>query len=341
MMKKEPILVFCQPNDRYFVFQVHLYIESCIQAGFKIENIHPLVYVPPGREGANKEWDKLMDVYPGLKVYFYNDKGCAKHLSVYIPVLRPHVLAQHFEAFPELENETIIYTDCDILWTRKPEIDHLYKGDTSYISNAKSYMNNDYFESKKNDVKPDKKEEYSKRNILKETANLIGLSAYYPINNNNNTGGVQYILKGVNADFWKKVEKDCIKIRTYLMDVNREFFESESKGFQSWCADLWAVLWNLWYFKKRVKVVDELNFAWATDSIDKIESVFIFHNAGVVSTNSDGINWFYKGKYHQGADPTIDPHLETVLNDPLSQKRCTWYYANKLKELKIKYNLEY
>lgn len=340
-MKKEPILMFANPLDKFFVWQCHLYIESCIQAGFKIENIHPLIYVPPGREEGKSEWEKLEDTYSGLKIYFYEDRGCVKHLPIYIPVLRPHVLAQHFEAFPELENEVIIYTDCDILWTRNPEIEHLYEEDICYISDAKSYMNHSYFESKKNDVLPEKKEEYLKRDILKETCNLIGLTKFYPVYNNDNTGGVQYILKGVNAEFWKKVEKDVISIRTYLMDINRQFFESENKGIQSWCADLWAVLWNLWYFKKRVKVVNELNFAWATDSIDKIDKVNIYHNAGVVSTNNGGVNWFYKGKYHQGADPTIDPHLDVVLNDPESQKRCTWYYANKLKQLKEKYNLNY
>lgn len=340
-MKKEPILIFAQPNDKFFIWQCHMYIESCIQAGFKVENIHPLVYVPPGREDLNKEWRKLKFIYPGLKIYFYGDKGASRHLPVYIPVLRPHVITQHFEAFPELENEVIIYTDCDILWTRKPEIEHLYEGDVCYLSDAKSYMNASYFDAKKNDVLPEKKEEYLERDILKETCNLIGLSSFYPTRNNNNTGGVQYILKGVNAEFWRKVEKDCILIRTYLMDINRKFFESENKGIQSWCADLWAVNWNLWYFKKRVNVVKELDFAWATDSIDKIERVFIFHNAGVVSPTNGGINWFYKGKYHSGGDPTIDPHLEVVLNDPESQKRCTWYYASKLKELKDKYNFNY
>lgn len=340
-MHKEPILIFANPNDEFFIWQCHLYIESCIRAGFKIENIHPLIYVPPGRESLNQKWQKLMDVYEGLKIYFYNDKGAAKHLGVYIPVLRPHVIAQHFEAFPELDKEVIIYTDCDILWTRKPDIEKFYDDDTSYISDAKSYMNADYFESKKNDVKAEKKEEYLKRDILKETCNLIGVSVNYPKLNNNNTGGVQYILKGTNVEFWKKVEKDVISIRTYLMDINRQFFESESKGIQSWCADLWAVLWNLWYFKKRVKVVKELNFAWATDSLEKLETVDIYHNAGVVSPNNGGINWFYKGKYHQGGDPTEDPHLQTVLNDPESRKRCTWYYASKLQELKIKYNLKY
>jgi hypothetical protein len=37
---------------------------------------------------------------------------------------------------------------------------------------------------------------------------------------------------------------DCILIRT-SWSVNREFFADENSGFQLWCADMWAVLWNL------------------------------------------------------------------------------------------------
>jgi hypothetical protein len=90
-----------------------------------------------------------------------------------------------------------------------------------------------------------------------------------------------------------------------------------------------------------VKVVEELNFTWATDPIERLEKTFIFHNAGIVSPHNGRYNCFYKGKYHGGIDPTADPHLDNVLNDEESKKYCTWFYANKLKELKTKYGLNY
>jgi len=340
-MKKEPILIFAQPNDSFFIWQCHLYIESCVNAGFKIENIHPLIYVPPGRENKNSEWEKLENTYKGLKIYFYEDKGIARHLSIYIPVLRPHVIAQHFEAFPELEKETIIYTDCDILWLKGLDIEKFYDDDVCYISNAQSYMNNSYFESKKRDILEEKKEEASTRDFLKEICDIAGIPKEIAVENNNNTGGVQYILKNVSSSFWKKVEVDTLNIRTHLLGVNKQFYKDENSGIQSWCADLWAVLFNLWYRDKKVKVVPEMDFAWSTDSIAKVDTCGILHNAGIVGTTQGTWPAFYKGKYHNGGDPTNDVHLNTVLTNEETKKHCNWYYANKLSELKMKYNLNY
>src|SRR6185436_9399581 len=149
-MSKKPILLTCQPDDDFWIWQNHLYIESCLKVGFNEEQLHILLYNPPWRP-INTNWDKLKEYYPKLNIYRYTDaeKGVSQHLGVYIPILRPHILWQHFEKFPELEKETIIYTDCDILWTNTKEISKLYEDETCYMSNASSYMNNTYFENKK------------------------------------------------------------------------------------------------------------------------------------------------------------------------------------------------
>jgi hypothetical protein len=101
------------------------------------------------------------------------------------------------------------------------------------------------------------------------------------------------------------------------------------------------VLWNLWVREKEVKIIDEMGFSWAPDPITKLETHPILHNAGIVSTFMDGHNCFYKAKYHQGADPSKDPHLDVVLSDEKSKPLCTWYYTNELKKLFNKYKLNY
>jgi hypothetical protein len=42
-----------------------------------------------------------------------------------------------------------------------------------------------------------------------------------------------------------------------------------------------------------------------------------------------------------GSDPTKDHHLTIVLNDEKAKQYCTWHYANELKKLSNKYNLNY
>ena len=339
-MKKDVILCTAQPTDSYFIWQNHMYIESCLEQGFKEEQIHILLYKPNGRD-YNYKWDELKVIYPKLNIFVYEDDGVQHLLPTYIPVLRPHIIWQHFKKFPELENKTIIYTDSDILWTDKLNISHLLEDDINYVSDAKSYLNHTYFQSKYKDVLPHKKEEANKRDFAKEICTIVGIDIQTIMNNDSNTGGVQYILKNITSDFWKKVEKDVISIRTHLQKINKEFFESEDKGYQSWCADLWAVQYNLWYYNKESKIAPELNFAWSTDPITKLDTTPILHNAGIVSENGNGYPAFYKGKYHLGLDPTKDSQLDVVLNNEKSKNYCTWYYANKLKQLSTKYNLNY
>ena len=340
-MREKPIVMIVQPTDVYFIWQVHLYVESCIENGFDEENIHVLLYCPKGRSISEK-WDELRRVYPKLNIFIYEDKGVGQYIGIYIPILRPHTLWQHFKAFPELEKKTIVYTDCDILWTEKLDIAKYYDNETCYISDAKSYLNVDYFNSKERDVLPEKLEEYKKRDVLKELCDIVGIDKQIVIDNNNNTGGVQYILKNVTAEFWKKVEKDVISIRVHLMNnINKQFFANENKGIQSWCADLWAVLYNLWYYKKDVQVVEEMEFAWASDPIGKLEKVGIFHNAGITTTTFAGSPAFYKGKYHMGSNPLNDPLIKQILEDEGSKKWCTWWYTEKLQKLHDKYKINY
>lgn len=336
----KPILITCQPTDSYFIWQNHLYIESCLEQGFTEEQIHILLYNPKGRI-YNTNWNKLKECYPKLNIFVYKDDGVQQYLGIYIPILRPHILKQHFEAFPELQDRTIIYTDSDILWLKSLNINHLLEDDINYVSDANSYLNHSYFESKYKDVLPDKLEQAKERDFLNEVCTIVGIDKQVVIDNNLNTGGVQYILKNVDAAFWKKVEEDVLKIRVHLQQVNREFFKDENTGIQSWCADLWAVQFNLWFFNKESKVARELDFAWSTDPISKIDTYPILHNAGIVSETGNGYPAFYKGKYHQGSNPTLDPQLQVILNDEQSQKYCTWYYTKKLLELKNKFNIKY
>lgn len=337
---KDLRFVCVQPDDTYFTWQVHLWLESLKEIGHSDKAI-VLIYIPTKR-AKNMKWQQVINLYPEAEFHFYQDEGdLDKYIPLYIPILRPWTLWKHFKEHPELSSEAIFYCDSDVLFTKSFNVDKFIEDNICYLSNTNSYINATYFESKEKDVLPDKLEEYKTRDILGEVMSLVGIDKQVAYDNNEHSGGAQYFLKDVDATFWNKVMNDCLLIRTYLQKVNKEFFESESKGYQSWCADMWAVLWNLWFRGQETKVVEEMNFCWATDPIEKIEQNGIFHNAGIVSTHNGTYNCFYKGKYHNGGDPTKDPHLDAILEDEMAKKYCTWFYANKLKELKNKYNLNY
>jgi hypothetical protein len=248
---------------------------------------------------------------------------------------------RYFQDNPDMITKAVFYCDCDVIFTDKFNIDEFKDDDINYLSDTNSYINASYFDSKVRDVLPEKLEEYKTRDVLAEITSLVGINREIAEANNEHSGGAQYFLKNIDSDFWKKVMNDSVLIRTYLQNINKQFFKDENKGFQSWCADMWAVLWNIWLREQETKNIPELEFCWSSDPIEKLDRTTLLHNAGITGQNSMGYPAFYKGAYHAGKDPFKDTHLDVVLNDEGSKKHANHYYVQQLLELKQKYNLNY
>ena len=341
-MKRELRFICAQPDDTYYTWQVHLWLESLKKLGHS-DKATILVYTPGFRE-KNTKWDQIVNLYPESEFVFYKDEENAitNYLGIYIPILRPYCLTRYFSDNPDMQDKAVFYCDSDVIFTENFNVDKYIDDDVNYLSDTNSYINASYFDSKIKDVLPDRLDRYKERDILGELAEKVGISREIAEANNEHSGGAQYLLKNVNAEFWSRVTTSCIIIRTELQAVNKEFFESENKGFQSWCADMWAVLWNLWRNEAETKNIPELEFSWSSDQIDKLQRTGILHNAGITDQNMGGAYpAFYKGSYHMGKDPFEDPHLQVVLNSEVTKKYCNHYYASQLMELKEKYNLNY
>lgn len=337
---RELKFICVQPDDTYYLWQTHLWLESLKKLGHSDKAI-VMVYIPLQRN-FNTKWKEVEALYPEAEFFYLKDEDNINNLfSIYIPILRPYTLFKYFKLHPEMVNKAIFYCDNDVIFTEKFNIDAFIEDETCYMSDTKSYISASYFDSKVKDVLPAKLEDYKKIDVLAETASIVGISRDTCVANDDNSGGAQYLLKNIDANFWKKVFSDTINIRTYLLSINRNFFESEDKGFQSWCADMWAVLWNLWLRQQETKVVKELDFAWSPDQLTKLDTCTIFHNAGITSPTMSDVPVFYKGAYHAGNSPFADPHLQEVLNDDRAKKLCNHYYVQQLIELKKKYNLNY
>lgn len=337
---KDLKFICAQPDDAYYTWQVHTWIESLKNIGQSDKAI-VLIFTPSFRE-RNEKWDQITALYPEVEFVFYKDEHkVSSLLGVYIPILRPYILMRYFNDHPEMVSKAVFYCDSDIVFTEKFDVSQYIDDDISYVSDTNSYINASYFDSKIKDVKPEKLDLYKTRDVLSELTSLVGITRQVAEEHNDHSGGAQYLLKGIGGSFWEKVLNDCIVIKTYLGNINKEFFESESAGFQSWCADMWAVLWNLWKRDLETKNIPEMEFAWSSDLIEKLNRCTILHNAGIVGDYANGYPAFYKGKYHLGKNPFNDPHINTVLNSEESKKYCTHHYATQLIELKNKYNLNY
>jgi hypothetical protein len=341
-MTKQLKFICAQPDDTYYTWQVHLWLESLRKLGHSDKDI-VLLFIPHGRQ-RNTKWDQIIELYPEAEFKFYKDEKneMSTLLTIYIPILRPYCLMRYFNENPEMEKHAIFYCDSDVIFTENFNVDKYIDDDINYLSDTNSYISSIYFDSKEKDVLPSKLEEYKKRDILGELCEMNHITREIAEKYKEHSGGAQYLLKNINALFWERVLSSSITIRLQLQKFNREFFESESKGFQSWCADMWGVLWNVWRNNGETQIIPEMEFSWSSDPISKLERTGILHNAGITDKFMGGsYPAFYKGSYISGMNPLADSHLQVVLNDEQSKKHCTHYYLTKLIELQEKYKLNY
>jgi hypothetical protein len=228
------------------------------------------------------EWVKLRDAYDA-KFFFYQDRRRTKK---YVSSIRPNILKQHFAEYPELGNETLFYHDCDIIFSHILPTAQFEGNQVWYGSDTGSYTNYDYIISKGQD-------------IFDKMVEMVGIDPQIVIDNNQNSIGAQYILKGVDEAFWHDVQIDSenLFIEINEMNIAKKKENPEYHELQIWCADMWALLWNIWKRGHITKCHDDLRFSWATSSDKSYDEYKIFHNAGVMSAQDD---LFFKAKYTNG-----------------------------------------
>lgn len=319
MTTTKPLTFICvQPSTQYYAWQVEVMLTNFKELGLHLDyGIHCLFAFNKQEsdwESKVKTIFKVEDKFQGIADFFYYEDTREYPVS-YISSIRPNALKQHLTDYPELSDTNLFYHDCDIVFTKHPNfLSKFMELDTNwYVSNTISYIGYKYIASKGMD-------------ILNKMCDIVGIHPDIVEANEAFSGGAQYIMKGVTADFFDKVEKDSEKLYKEITSMN-EVKKKRNPNYhelQIWCADMWALLWNAWLKGKRTHVVKDMDFCFATDNIQRWDSVYIFHNAGVTSQLKKTL--FFKGDYISKL-----PYLENF--DNFKNVYCGNRYAEIIKSI--------
>lgn len=286
-MKDKLIFVTAQPDVPYFHWQVKVYIQNFIEKGIEPNQIHVIFGQVQNNNQPSKGSLELKTL--GVNVHHYLDN---RKIKTYIPSIKPFLIYKWLEEFPD-HGKCFFLHDADIIFRELPDFNKLLNDDVIYLSDTVSYIGYDYIMSCCD--RYERQHPLSKKGqLISEMANIIGVNVNTIKENQNNSGGGQYIIKNTDSKIWEKIYLDCTPLYNQMLDYQKRF-PIHPGEIQFWTAEMWSLLWNLWYFGYKTKIVDELNFSWATDNIDTYKKHPILHMAGV--TDNLKTTKFYKGDF--------------------------------------------
>ncbi len=273
-----------QPDVPYFHWQVEVMIHNFMKVGIN-PNWIEVLWAHNGQ--PSNELVELSKKYPYVR--FFNYAKSVVNNNGYVPILRPDILEQHFTRFPELRGEVILYHDSDIIFRTLPDFDSKHDDQFWYLSDTVSYIGSDYIRSKGEDR-------------FLEMCKIASIDPELVKANQQNSGGAQYLIKGVTANFWKTVKDDALNLYYYMNAqelADRTVLNAEEliafNPIQKWCADMWAVLWGGLKIGAQPRLAMDLFFSWGTSTLDEYNKHTIMHNAGVTNNNNGTL--FYKGEF--------------------------------------------
>jgi hypothetical protein len=289
------------PDVNYFMWQMLVQINNF--KNFGLDN--DLIYVI-GRT-SNKGNDllyRLGELNCKCDFHIYDDRRINPS---YASSLRPYLLKTFFKEHTGLyNNQEFFYLDPDVVLTKKLKVDDLLKNNNWYVSDTCSYIDSAYIKSK-SEV------------LFKEMCGIVGIDHKIVEANDKNAGGAQYLMKNLTAEYWEKVERDSEELYKHM--INTSSIYNPEHPIQAWTADMWAVLWNAWFFGHKTKIIKRLDFCWATDSINRWDETAIYHNAGATSDRKD---LFVK------TDFQVSPFNKDL--SYVSDTNCSFNYVKEIKD---------
>ncbi|SKA31060.1 hypothetical protein SAMN04488128_103402 [Chitinophaga eiseniae] len=303
------IFLSAQPDEFYFSWQLELQLFNFSRLGIQKENIHVLIGYQPVT-GLSATFQALIRAQDQRACFFcYPDNRTD---AAYPSSIRPHIIRQHLETLPQLQQEAIFYHDADIIFREQPDWEQLLPGDTWYVADTRYYTSTQFIRDRAGQA------------IFSGMCRLAGIGEQQAMAGDDHCGGAQYLLKNTTPLFWEKVEAHSAAIYGYLREENDRQAEqllskgekkSTWKGFDPWFADMWALYWNALTDNRTVRISDELDFCWATSPIGDWETKKILHYTGRVAPGDR--RYFRKVNFYR-FPPWFDKGIRKITPDNCS-----------------------
>jgi len=292
--------VITVPDHQYYLWQVLVQINNFRRLGIEQDTY----YIFGIFNGSPSPILQSFIDSPDIHAHFYLFNDCRKDKD-YKVSLSPHLLERFCNVSKIMQTETVFLTDPDVIFRDVEFLKEYEKDDVWYLSDTRSYVGVDYIKSKSPE-------------LFQKMCDIVHIHPSIVEANDANAGGAQYIFKHTDANFWHKAYTDSEDLYKFMVRTS-SIYHPEFP-IQAWTASMWSFLWNGWYFGHEIKVVPEMNFTWASGTMEDWNRNHIFHNAGVM--DNDGKH-FAKTHYQQS------PFNKELLG---GKESASWKYIEEVKD---------
>jgi hypothetical protein len=270
------IFLSAQPDTTYFHWQVQVYLHNFAKFGI-VDRCHVLFSY---EDEPSKEIQALAEHY---HIHWYKDDRTAEQRD-YVPSICQMLYKKFFQKFPNLGKYVFIH-DSDIIFRELPKFELLLADNVCYLSDTVSYIGYKYLIGCSKRYKK-KYKQLPDKDLVIRMCKEVDIDINIIENNEENSGGAQYLLKNVTVELCEQMELSTHILHNFFKDYRKQF--PINHHVQSWCAGMWGMLWEIWKSGRPTKISKDLSFSWGTSSTPEYMRHNILHMAGVTSANKKG-----------------------------------------------------
>jgi hypothetical protein len=305
------IYLSCQPAINRYTWEVEVYLHNFLEMGVNPQSIQVVLGYESNLKEMPERWLKLQEYFKNVNFYFYPDTREGN--NSYQPSLQSHILEKHWIQNPWLEQESVFFHDADFLFTRPFDFTPFLQDEYWYFSDTISYIGGEYIRSKG-------------ERVLDTMCEVAGIDKQMVLNRQEHSGGAQKLIKGVTAEYWKKVFDTSMKLWKEIPPVSHKIkqeLKQEGKDYhelQHWTMSMWAELWECWKMGKETRVPKEFDFMFATNPIGDWDRLPFFHNAGILGNQRE--THFFKGDFDNFLPYRLD--IPNITDKQVTKKYYEW-----------------
>ena len=256
------------PDNRYYLWQMLVQIAHLRELGYEQDAHYLIIYFDQPSEILQRLFDSEA---LGCYIHAYPDTRADRGYSA---SMKPWLLGQYFQQFPEQASVVHNYLDPDVVFTHPMDFTPFEQHDGCwYGSDTRSYTGAQYIR--------DKGEQ-----LFLDLCEIADVSPDLVLAHDHNSIGAQYFIKDAGADFWFNVEAKSLRAYHH-MNRTAHIYHPEGHEYpvQAWCAEMYMQQYQTIRAGFTPVADERLQFHWANHNAAEWDERAYFHNAGVTAEN--------------------------------------------------------